>query len=347
MFRATVGDRFDDSFLIQADGPGACQSRGYSVKSKHTLVPIRECAKATKRGALDISNVSAEASAGTAQEPFRDIDGGRKIVTFATFGDYSTRYDCLSMEREEGILVLTLHAKGAPNKPCLWSATPHEQLSFAFYDIARDRENRCVIITGAGGVFCAEMHPSISGLARFGEGNPTTEMCEKMDQAGHDGRYLLFNHLNIEVPMIAAVDGPALIHAELAVLCDIVLASEQAEFQDAPHFLEGLVPGDGVHVVWPLLLGPNRGRYFLLTGQKLSAREALKLGVVNEVLPREELLPRARELARELCKRPTLAQRYARVAMTQIIKQEMLDGLGYGIALESLGMMGGIGVKND
>jgi len=277
----------------------------------------------------------------------RDIYGGWKVVTFAKFGDYATRYDCLSMEREEGILVLTLHAKGAPDKPCLWSAAPHEQLSFAFYDIARDRENRCVIITGAGGVFCAEMHPSISGLARFSEGNPTNEMCEKMDQAGHDGRYLLFNHLNIEVPMIAAVDGPALIHAELAVLCDIVLASEQAEFQDAPHFLEGLVPGDGVHIVWPLLLGPNRGRYFLLTGQKLSAREALKLGVVNEVLPREELLPRARELARELCKRPALAQRYARVAMTQMIKQEMLDGLGYGIALESLAMMGGIGVKND
>ena len=51
--------------------------------------------------------------------------------------------------------------------------------------------------------------------------------------------------------MIAAVNGPALIHAELAVLCDIVLAAETAEFQDAPHFPMGLVPGDGVHVVWP------------------------------------------------------------------------------------------------
>jgi enoyl-CoA hydratase/carnithine racemase len=265
----------------------------------------------------------------------------------ATFSDYSKRYDCISMDRQEGILVLTIHAKGAPEKPCLWSAAPHEQLSYAFYDIARDRENRCVIITGAADVFCAEMHPSISGLARFGQGNLTNAMFEKMDQAGHDGRYLLFNHLNIEVPMIAAVNGPALIHAELAVLCDIVLASEQAEFQDAPHFLGGLVPGDGVHIVWPLLLGPNRGRYFLLTGQKLSAHEALKLGVVNEVLPRERLLPRARELAREICKRPALAQRYARVAMTQMLKQEMLDGLGYGIALESLAMMGGIEVKKD
>jgi enoyl-CoA hydratase/carnithine racemase len=263
------------------------------------------------------------------------------------FGDYANRYECVSMKREDGILELTIHAKGAADKPCLWSAAPHEELSYAFYDIARDRENRCVIVTGAGDAFCAEMHPSISGLARFSEGNLTPAMFEKMDQAGHDGRHLLINHLNIEVPMIAAVNGPAFIHAELAVLCDIVIAAESTEFQDAPHFISGIVPGDGVHIVWPLLLGPNRGRYFLLTGQKLSAHEALKLGVVNEVLPREKLLPRAWELAREICKRPTLAQRYARVAMTQALKQAMLEGLGYGIALESLAMMGGVGVGKE
>jgi enoyl-CoA hydratase/carnithine racemase len=60
-------------------------------------------------------------------------------------------------------------------------------------------------------------------------------------------------------------------------LCDIVIASDTATFQDDPHFLNGIVPGDGVHIIWPLLLGPNRGRYFLLTGQKLSAQEALSL----------------------------------------------------------------------
>ncbi len=265
----------------------------------------------------------------------------------ATFSDYAKRYECISMEREDGILLLTIHGKDGKDKSCVWSAKPHEELSFAFNDVARDYENRCVIVTGAGDAFCAEMHPSIAGLARYSEGNVTAEMFEKMDQAGHDGRYLLTNLLNIEVPMIAAVNGPALIHAELAVLCDIVLAAEQAEFQDAPHLPSGLVPGDGVHIVWPLVLGPNRGRYFLLTGQKLSAHEALELGVVNEVLPRADLLPRAWELARDICQRPTLARRYARVAMTQILKQAMLDGLGYGIALESLGMMAGVGVRKS
>src|ERR1700737_4584120 len=94
---------------------------------------------------------------------------------------------------------------------------------------------------------------------------------EKWDHIYKDAKHLLMNLLDIEVPVIAAVNGPALIHAELAVLSDIVIASENAEFQDGPHFPNGVVPGDGVHVVWPLVLGINRGRYFLLSGQKLSA----------------------------------------------------------------------------
>jgi 6-oxocamphor hydrolase len=81
------------------------------------------------------------------------------------FDDYAGRYGCVSMKREDGILLVTIHAKGAPEKSCVWSNAPHEELSYAFYDIARDRENRCVILTGAGDAFCAEMHSSVGGLA--------------------------------------------------------------------------------------------------------------------------------------------------------------------------------------
>ena len=92
------------------------------------------------------------------------------------------------------------------------------------------------------------------------------------------------------MPVIAAVNGPALVHSEYILTCDIVLASETAVFQDMPHLNFRLVPGDGVHVLWPHVLGPVRGRYFLMTQQKIAAEEALRLGVVNEVLPHDALM---------------------------------------------------------
>ena len=144
------------------------------------------------------------------------------------------------------------------------------------------------------------------------------------------------NLLDIEVPVISAINGPARIHPEIPVLSDVVLASETALFQDAPHFMSGIVPGDGAHVVWPHVLGPNRGRYFLLMGQELDAQTAMSHGVVNEVLPRAKLLARAQEIARNIADKPPLTRRYTRVALTHRIKRLMHESLGYGLAIEAL-----------
>ena len=100
-----------------------------------------------------------------------------------------------------------------------------------------------------------------------------------------------------------------------------------------------MVPGDGMHIVYPLLLGMNRGRYFLLTGQIITARQAQEMGLVNEVLPRADLLPRAWALAEQLAQQSPLLLRYTRVLLTQQIKRQMLDLLGYGLALEGLGVV--------
>jgi enoyl-CoA hydratase/carnithine racemase len=172
------------------------------------------------------------------------------------------------------------------------------------------------------------------------QGTPVTtpkRSPREWDQTYWEGKRILTSLLDVEVPMISAINGPALRHSEIPLLCDIVLAADTAEFQDSGHFMSGLVPGDGMHIVYPLLLGINRGRYFLFTGQRIAAEEAKTLGLVNEVMPRTELLPRAWELAEQMAQQSDLVLRYSRVAMTLMIKRQIHDLLGYGLALEGLG----------
>jgi len=246
--------------------------------------------------------------------------------------EYADKYDCARMERRDGILQVTLHTDGASLR---WGLGPHSELPNAFADIARDRDNRVVILTGTGDEFSGPA--AVPGQSAINQ-NIT---AETFDHVHRDGRALLMNLLDIEVPVIAAVNGPAWRHSEIPLLSDIVLASDTAAFQDSAHFPNGLVPGDGVHIVYPMLLGMNRGRYFLLTGQTLDAKEAKELGLVAEVLPQDQLLDRARALAEDLTKKPTLLLRYTRLMFTEPLRRRMQELLGYGLALEGLALMEG------
>ena len=243
----------------------------------------------------------------------------------ATFDQYSGKYQSVRMERRNGILQMTLHTNGDSLQ---WGGIPHQELPEAFADIGSDPDNLVVIMTGTGDAF--------TGPPGTPESVPKRTPRE-WDKTYWEGKHLLSNLLDIEVPMISAINGPALRHSELPLLCDIVLAAEEASFQDSGHFINGLIPGDGMHIIYPLLLGLNRGRYFLLTGQTIGARQAQELGLVSEVLPRQELLPRAWELAEQLTKQSPLVLRYSRVLLTQYVKRQMHDLLGYGLALEGLG----------
>ncbi|MFQ6028164.1 MAG: enoyl-CoA hydratase/isomerase family protein [Dehalococcoidia bacterium] len=243
----------------------------------------------------------------------------------STFEEYADKYQFVRMERRNGILQMTLHTNGDTLQ---WGSEPHRELPHVFADVGSDPENRVVIMTGTGDGFTGP---------RGTPGARIRRTPAEWDSTYWEGKHLLMNLLDIEVPMISAINGPALRHSELPLLCDIVLATEDTEFQDSGHFVNGLIPGDGMHIVYPLLLGLNRGRYFLLTGQTLNAQQALEYGLVNEVLPRGDLLPRAWELAEQLAQQSPLILRYSRVLLTQYLKRQMHDLLGYGLALEGLG----------
>ncbi|MEM9177541.1 MAG: enoyl-CoA hydratase/isomerase family protein [Myxococcota bacterium] len=240
--------------------------------------------------------------------------------------DYFDRYPTIAFERDDaGVLVMRLHSDGGP---VVYSHQHHSDWSRAFRDVAMDRGNRVVIFTGSGDAFCDRFGPQRS-IARPSD----------WDAIYTEGKQMLRDLLEIPVPVIGAVNGPATIHAELVLLSDVTLSSESAVFQDEPHVGYATVPGDGVHVFWLDWLGTNRGRYFLLTGQRLSATEAQTLGVVNEVLAPDDLLPRAHALAAQLARLPDLTLRYTRTLLTQRLKRLLDEGIGHGLALEGLGAL--------
>jgi len=235
----------------------------------------------------------------------------------SSFDEYANKYKTARMERRNGVLQVTLHTDGQSLR---WGFLPHGELPEVFHDIGADRENRVVILTGTGDEFSGPR--ATPGTSSF----PTRPSIERIDRIHWEGRHLLMNLLNIEVPVISAINGPAWRHSEIPLLCDIVLAAETARFQDSAHFASDVVPGDGMHIVYPLLLGMNRGRYFLMTG------------LVAEVLPPDKLLGRAWALAEDLTRKPTLLLRYTRLLFTEYLRRQMHDLLGYGLAMESLAL---------
>ena len=254
-----------------------------------------------------------------------DVD----IARYRTkLSDYKDRYETIRFSRDEdGVLEMQLHTDGGPLR---WGRLPHIELDEAFSHIARDRENKVIILTGTG--------PEFSGPAPDLEANKTYHSMDANDwgELGWEAKGFHTNLLAIDVPMISAVNGPAFRHAELPIMCDIVLAADTACFQDSAHFVGGLVPGDGVHIVFPLAMGLNRARYFLLTGQVLHAAEAKQMGLVSEIMPAEKLMPRARELARMILRQPELNRRYTRILLTEQLRRQFNELLPYGLALEGL-----------
>ncbi|HEY1981024.1 MAG TPA: enoyl-CoA hydratase/isomerase family protein [Xanthobacteraceae bacterium] len=240
------------------------------------------------------------------------------------FDAYQDGFPNARMNRSKsGVLEVALHTDGGT---LVFNGHTHEQFVDLFHAIGSDPDNRVVILTGSGDAFMETISPE--GFDFF--------TPQGYDKIYREGRKVLMNILDIEAPLIAAVNGPARLHSEYILLADIVLATPSTVFQDKPHFEFGIVPGDGVHLLWQEVIGSLRGRYFILTRQELDAETAKEWGAVNEIVPANELLARAREIAEGLAKLPPLTTKYTRIALTQKLRRIIDEGVTLGLALEGI-----------
>ncbi|MBS1843637.1 MAG: enoyl-CoA hydratase/isomerase family protein [Actinobacteria bacterium] len=241
----------------------------------------------------------------------------------------------MKFRREDGILEARLHTDDGPFQ---WGLDAQRGLISVMFDINNDPETECLIITGTGTSFLDEKFND-EDWRRHGLKGPFTSA------QGYDIFYYVQTRepsafINMNIPVIAAVNGPSVIHAEIALLNDIVICSEETYFSDAHWAGMGIVPGDGVHIFWRELLGPNRGKHFLLTGQKIEAQEALQLGIVGEVLPLDKLNDRAWEIARDVfMNKDRIQRRLTKGLLAQPWKELFAKEQASGLAHESLACM--------
>ena len=238
---------------------------------------------------------------------------------------YFTAFMNLAFTRTPtGVLTLRFHTDDGP---AVFTGQMHTDLPRVLCEIGEDRDNRVLVLTGTGDKFMADIDgPSLGDITKPAE----------WDRTIAEGRRVMQRLVDLEMPIVAAVNGPATVHSEYVLLADIVIAADTTVFSDFPHLTFGIVPGDGIHLAWEEALGLNRARYLTLTQGSFSAQQAERWGAVAEVLPPEQVLPRAWELAETLAARPHLLTRYLSVTVRQRLSRRMAEATQLGMALEGL-----------
>jgi enoyl-CoA hydratase len=214
---------------------------------------------------------------------------------------------------DDGILVVTLNR---PERRNAIDAVMHHELRELYARIADDAELEVVVITGAGKGFCAG-----ADFKQMQDNNDAAAYDDGFSSLFVDGVAIARNILSVRRPVIAAVNGDAIgLGASLALFSDVVFMASGARIGD-PHVAAGLVAGDGGAILWPLLVGINRAKEYLMTGDLLTAEEAERIGLVNHVVPADELLDAAMGMARRLAKGAALAIRFNK----QLVNKELED----------------------
>jgi enoyl-CoA hydratase len=209
--------------------------------------------------------------------------------------------DVLVERHDDGVLLITI------NRPERYNAMllpMFEELNQIWSDVERDDQTKVVVVTGAGKAFCTGMDVA--------QPDPTAEQALALLETE---RKRVATVLRIEKPIISAINGPAVGYGlSTALLADISIAAEDAVLMEG-HTRVGVTAGDHAALIWPLLVGMAKTKYYVLTSEKLTGAEAERIGLVSQAVPREQVLPRALELAAQLARGSQQALRFTKRAL--------------------------------
>lgn len=238
------------------------------------------------------------------------------------------RYSRFRFRRDGRILHVAIAAPGKVNAV---DGALHHELATLFTDLQQDAESDLIVLTGEGRAFSAGgdfdwFAEQIADPSRFRD-------------IGWEAKRIVASLLELEKPILCRLNGAAAgLGATIALLCDVIIASEAALIGD-PHVKVGLVAGDGGAVIWPALIGLARAKEWLLTGEMMTAHEAARIGLVNHVVPADQLDSRVAEVAAKILANPRHAVRWTKLVMNQPLRQLAIQSMDASIAYETLSNM--------
>jgi enoyl-CoA hydratase/carnithine racemase len=253
----------------------------------------------------------------------------QQFVPAPKLEEYSERFrDFFKFtRREDGVLLVEAHTNGGPIQ---LSVENHRALGQMLKTVGADPENEILILTGSGDEFMMRSDPSGFALEEADMEYWAYEYAYK------DGRINVSALVNdLEIPTIGLLNGPGF-HSEIVLMCDISIAAEGATIFDL-HYDIGSVPADGIHNCFQELLGVKRAAYALLTGEAISAEQALDWGMVNEVVPRSELIARAYAIADHIMTQPRTVRRLTTQIVRRPWKQRIVSDLDGGFGIQMFG----------
>jgi enoyl-CoA hydratase len=233
------------------------------------------------------------------------------------------------ISRDGNVHVITFNR---PERMNALDLATHDLLVETLQRVDRDPHSRAVLVTGSGRAFCAGGDLKAAqdrGGAYLGDlvGRPWVHS---------HGREIIHAVLSMDKPTVAMVNGAAAgLGANLALLMDAAVIDEDAIIGDT-HVRAGLVAGDGAAVIWPLLVGPNRAKEFLMTSRMLNGRDAARIGLVNAAVPKDELRERAFALAHQFAGQAPYAAMATKAIINQYLWMMANLTLDIGLAWEHL-----------